>query len=94
MSWSLHRSSLPTTVSPVTTKQRSNFPTGRADRVVIKDLVVGDGAEAVPGGTVEVNYVGVEYDTATNSTDRESRRVPSSSVARANQGLGGRHPPA
>ena len=31
--------------------------------MVIEDLVVGDGAEAVPGGTVEVHYVGVEYDT-------------------------------
>ena len=26
-------------------------------------VVVGDGAEAVPGGTVTVHYVGVEYDT-------------------------------
>ncbi|CQD17022.1 FKBP-type peptidyl-prolyl cis-trans isomerase [Mycolicibacterium conceptionense] len=31
--------------------------------MVITDLVVGDGAEAVPGGTVEVHYVGVEYDS-------------------------------
>jgi peptidylprolyl isomerase len=31
--------------------------------LVIKDLVVGDGAEAVPGGNVEVHYVGVEFDT-------------------------------
>ena len=26
-----------------------------------EDVVVGDGAEAVPGGTVEVHYVGVEF---------------------------------
>jgi peptidylprolyl isomerase len=25
--------------------------------------VIGDGAEAVPGGTVEVHYVGVDYDS-------------------------------
>ena len=29
----------------------------------IEDIVVGDGAEAVPGGTVTVHYVGVEYDS-------------------------------
>lgn len=53
-----------TTVSPVTTKPEIEFPDGPAPTdLVIKDLVVGDGAEAVPGGTVEVHYVGVEYDT-------------------------------
>jgi peptidylprolyl isomerase len=31
--------------------------------LVIKDLEVGDGAEAKPGDTVNVHYVGVEYDT-------------------------------
>jgi peptidylprolyl isomerase len=31
--------------------------------LVIEDVVVGDGAEAVPGGTVTVHYVGVDYDT-------------------------------
>ncbi|NUS45701.1 MAG: FKBP-type peptidyl-prolyl cis-trans isomerase [Mycobacteriaceae bacterium] len=31
--------------------------------LVIADQVVGEGAEAVAGGTVEVHYVGVEYDT-------------------------------
>ncbi|EHI11541.1 peptidylprolyl isomerase, FKBP-type [Mycolicibacterium thermoresistibile ATCC 19527] len=30
---------------------------------MIEDLIVGDGPEAVAGGTVEVHYVGVEYDT-------------------------------
>ena len=29
----------------------------------IKDLTVGDGAEAQPGATVEVHYLGVEFDT-------------------------------
>lgn len=31
--------------------------------LVIEDIVVGDGAEARPGGTVMVHYVGVEYET-------------------------------
>lgn len=31
--------------------------------LVITDLVVGDGAEAVPGGRVEVHYVGVDFET-------------------------------
>jgi peptidylprolyl isomerase len=29
----------------------------------ITDLVVGDGDEAVPGGVVDVHYVGVEFDS-------------------------------
>lgn len=31
--------------------------------LVITDLVVGDGDEATPGATVDVHYVGVEFDT-------------------------------
>lgn len=31
--------------------------------LVITDLVVGDGAEAVSGGRVEVHYVGVDFET-------------------------------
>ncbi|GAA5066171.1 FKBP-type peptidyl-prolyl cis-trans isomerase [Nocardia callitridis] len=31
--------------------------------LVIKDIIEGDGKEAVPGGTVEVHYVGVEFET-------------------------------
>lgn len=33
------------------------------DELVITDLVVGDGAEAVAGGRVEVHYVGVDFET-------------------------------
>jgi peptidylprolyl isomerase len=48
----------------VSTKPDIEFPDGPAPaELVITDLVVGDGAEAVPGGTVEVLYVGVEYDS-------------------------------
>ena len=69
MSWSFATGPVcPTTVGTVTStsgqKPEIEFPDGPAPtELVIKDLVVGDGAEAVPGGTVEVHYVGVEYDT-------------------------------
>src|SRR5699024_10496547 len=33
------------------------------DDLVIKDLIVGEGAEAQPGGVVEVHYVGVDFET-------------------------------
>ncbi|MBP2478940.1 peptidylprolyl isomerase [Crossiella equi] len=46
------------------TKPEVDFQDGPAPtELVVKDLVVGEGAEAVPGGTVEVHYVGVEFDT-------------------------------
>ena len=45
------------------TKPEIEFPDGPApDSLVIEDVIVGDGAEAVPGGNVTVHYVGVEYD--------------------------------
>jgi peptidylprolyl isomerase len=48
----------------MTTKPEIEIPDGPAPtELVIKDLVVGDGPEAECGGTVEVHYVGVEYDT-------------------------------
>ncbi|MCG7259138.1 MULTISPECIES: FKBP-type peptidyl-prolyl cis-trans isomerase [unclassified Corynebacterium] len=31
--------------------------------LVIEDLVIGEGAETVPGGMVEVHYVGVDFET-------------------------------
>ena len=49
--------------------------------LVIEDLVVGEGAEAVPGGMVEVHYVGVDFETGEefdSSWDRgESIEFPS-----------------
>jgi peptidylprolyl isomerase len=46
----------------------------------ITDLVVGDGDEAVPGGVVDVHYVGVEFETGEefdSSWNRgESARFP------------------
>jgi peptidylprolyl isomerase len=48
----------------VSSKPEIEFPSGPAPtQLVSQDLVVGDGAEAVPGGTVEVHYVGVDYDS-------------------------------
>lgn len=45
-------------------KPEIEFQDGPAPaELVIKDLVVGDGKEANPGDTVDVHYVGVEYDT-------------------------------
>ncbi|WP_251149833.1 MULTISPECIES: FKBP-type peptidyl-prolyl cis-trans isomerase [unclassified Cellulosimicrobium] len=31
--------------------------------LVVEDVVVGDGPEATPGSTVDVHYLGVEYET-------------------------------
>lgn len=46
------------------TKPELDAPDGPApDTLVVEDIVVGDGAEAQPGSTVEVHYLGVEYDT-------------------------------
>jgi peptidylprolyl isomerase len=46
------------------TKPQVEFPGGEppAD-LQINDLVVGDGVEAQPGATVDVHYVGVEFDS-------------------------------
>src|SRR3984893_7029182 len=53
-----------TRVFSVSSKPEIEFPSGPAPaQLVSQDLVVGDGAEAVPGGTVEVHYVGVDYDS-------------------------------
>lgn len=46
------------------TKPEIDAPDGPAPEVlVIDDIVVGEGAEAKPGDTVTVHYVGVEYDS-------------------------------
>ena len=45
-------------------KPEVDFPGGAApEELVIRDITVGDGAEAVPGANVEVHYVGVEFDS-------------------------------
>jgi len=51
-------------VVAVTTKPEIEFPDGPPPtELVITDLVLGDGAEAGPGDTVEVHYLGIEFDT-------------------------------
>jgi peptidylprolyl isomerase len=46
------------------TKPEIDFPEGAApDELVIRDITVGEGAQAVPGATVLVHYVGVEFDS-------------------------------
>lgn len=58
-------------------KPEIEFPTGPAPtELVIQDLVVGDGPEAVAGGTVEVHYVGVDYDTGEEFDSSWSRGEP------------------
>lgn len=48
----------------MTSKPEIDFIEGPAPtELVITDLIVGDGAEAVAGGKVEVHYVGVEFDS-------------------------------
>ena len=45
-------------------KPEIDFTDGPAPaELVIRDLIVGDGAEAKPGDTVTVHYLGVEYET-------------------------------
>ena len=44
------------------TKPEFDAPSGPApSELVIRDIIVGDGAEAKPGDTVTVHYAGVEY---------------------------------
>jgi peptidylprolyl isomerase len=45
-------------------KPEIDAPEGPAPAdLVIEDLVVGEGAEATAGSTVDVHYLGVEYDS-------------------------------
>ena len=45
-------------------KPEIEFPDGPAPtELVIEDIVIGDGAEAVAGGVVDVHYVGVDYES-------------------------------
>jgi len=59
------------------TKPEVDFPEGPAPAdLVIEDIEVGDGAEAKPGATVEVHYLGVEYDTGNEFDSSWSRGAP------------------
>lgn len=51
-------------MTDLSSKPELDAPDGPApDDLVIEDIVVGDGAEAVDGGTVTVHYLGVDYDS-------------------------------
>jgi peptidylprolyl isomerase len=64
-------------VVTVTDKPEIDLPSGPAPtELTIEDIVVGDGAEAVPGSTVEVHYTGVEYDTGEEFDSSYSRGQP------------------
>ncbi|AND16117.1 peptidylprolyl isomerase [Rathayibacter tritici] len=77
------------------TKPELDAPEGPApDTLVVEDIVVGDGAEAQPGSTVEVHYLGVEYDTGDEFDSSWSRHqsinFPLSNLIRAwQQGIPG-----
>lgn len=48
----------------MTQKPEVEFIEGPApSELVMTDLIVGDGAEAQPGGVVDVHYVGVDFET-------------------------------
>ena len=58
-------------------KPEVDFPVGDAPTdLQIRDITVGDGAEAVPGGTVEVHYLGVEFDTGEEFDSSWNRGEP------------------
>jgi peptidylprolyl isomerase len=58
-------------------KPEIDFPGGEAPtELVISDIVVGDGAEAVPGATVLVHYVGVEFDNGDEFDSSWNRGEP------------------
>ncbi len=45
-------------------KPEVDFPTGEPPtELTIRDITVGHGTEAVPGATVKVHYLGVEFDS-------------------------------
>ena len=51
-------------MTDLNSKPELDFPEGPApEQLDIVDIVVGDGAEATAGATVDVHYLGVEYDT-------------------------------
>ena len=58
-------------------KPEIDAPDGPAPtELVITDMVVGEGAEAVPGAKVKVHYVGVEHDTGEEFDASYNRGAP------------------
>lgn len=60
-----------------TTAPEIDPPEGPAPTTLeVTDITVGDGAEAMPGGTVQVHYLGVEYDSGEEFDSSWSRGEP------------------
>jgi peptidylprolyl isomerase len=58
-------------------KPEVDFPGGPAPaELVVDEITIGDGAEAQPGGTVTVHYVGVEYDSGEEFDSSWNRGEP------------------
>jgi peptidylprolyl isomerase len=58
-------------------KPEIEFPAGPAPAVlVIEEIEVGEGPEATPGATVEVHYLGVEYETGEEFDSSWNRGAP------------------
>jgi peptidylprolyl isomerase len=58
-------------------KPEIDFPGGEAPtELVIDDIVVGEGSEAVPGATVLVHYLGVEFDSGEEFDSSWNRGEP------------------
>lgn len=56
-------------------KPQVEVPQGPAPQdLVVEDLVIGGGAEAQPGATVEVHYVGVDFETGQEFDSSWERR--------------------
>lgn len=72
------------------TRPQVDIPAGDPPAVLeIEDLVVGDGAEAVPGAVVTVHYVGVAWSTAQQFDASWDRNEPFGFRLGAGQVIGG-----
>jgi len=61
----------------MTEQPEIDFPGGEPPTaLVITDVVVGEGAEAVPGGQVEVHYLGVDFETGEEFDSSWTRGEP------------------
>jgi peptidylprolyl isomerase len=64
-------------MTDLNSKPEIDFPGGPApEQLEIVDIVVGDGAEATPGATVNVHYLGVEYDSGEEFDSSWNRGQP------------------
>lgn len=58
-------------------KPEVDFPGGEAPSVLqVTDVTIGDGAEATPGATVTVHYLGVEFDSGEEFDSSWNRGEP------------------